>query len=98
MLGKVKAEWNPLTTLVSFKLETDFDILEKKAKGAIEKYGIDMVVANELHTRRTQVTIYGKEGFAETLKLADLETKVADAISENIVAFIVERLGLTLKE
>jgi phosphopantothenate-cysteine ligase len=57
LLGKVKT-WNKETYLISFKLETDAQILEKKAKGAIEKYGVDMVVANELKTRRSQVVIY----------------------------------------
>ena len=49
LLGKVKS-WNKETVLVSFKLETDAQILEQKAKGAIKKYGVDMVVANELKT------------------------------------------------
>lgn len=57
LLGKVK-EWNPRTYLVSFKLETDASLLEQKAKAAIAKYGVDAVVANELKSRRTQVTVY----------------------------------------
>ena len=52
-LGHVKSQWNPDTVLVSFKLETDLQILEQKALGAIQSYGVDMVVANELQTRRT---------------------------------------------
>lgn len=46
MLGAVKHNWNPNTVLVSFKLETDMEILEQKAVGAMEKYKVDMVVAN----------------------------------------------------
>jgi len=61
-LGLLKSEWNPLTTLVSFKLETDLNILEQKALSAIERYKVDMVVANELATRRDQVTIFHKDG------------------------------------
>lgn len=53
MLGDVKHSWNPNTILVSFKLETDIHILEQKAVGAMEKYKVDMVVANQLQTRRT---------------------------------------------
>ena len=48
MLGDVKHSWNPNTILVSFKLETDYQILEQKAVGAMEKYKVDMVVANQL--------------------------------------------------
>jgi len=47
-LGLIKSEWNPNTVLISFKLETDVQILERKALGAITSYGVDMVVANEL--------------------------------------------------
>lgn len=47
LLGEIK-KWNPQTTAISFKLETDEDILETKAIGSIEKYGMNMVVANML--------------------------------------------------
>lgn len=46
VMSKIKQEWNPSTTLVSFKLETDFAILEEKALASIQKYGVDLVVAN----------------------------------------------------
>lgn len=46
LLGAVKEQWNPNTVLVSFKLETDLNILESKALGAMQKYKVDMVVAN----------------------------------------------------
>ena len=45
-LALIKTERNPNTVLISFKLETDSQILEEKALGAIDKYGVDMVVAN----------------------------------------------------
>jgi len=35
--------------------------LEKKALSAISSYKIDMVVANELHSRRTKVILYSKD-------------------------------------
>jgi hypothetical protein len=34
-LGLIKQEWNPDTVLISFKLETDEQLLEQKAKAAI---------------------------------------------------------------
>lgn len=68
-LGDVKKSWNTGTTLVSFKLETDGSVLEKKAKHAIDQYGSDMVVANELKSRRSKVTVYHAKGEPETLTL-----------------------------
>lgn len=59
-MGTIKSDWIPNCFLISFKLETDLEILEKKALQAIETYGVDMVIANELKTRRNKVTVYEK--------------------------------------
>ena len=48
MLGKLTKEWAPHSFIVSFKLETDEDLVIKKATSAIEKYGVHLVVANQL--------------------------------------------------
>lgn len=50
-LGLLRNEWAPDAFHVSFKLETDEELLLKKAKAAITNYGMHCVVANELHTR-----------------------------------------------
>jgi len=65
LLGHVKSEWNPQTHAVSFKLETDEAILEKKARGSIEKYDMDLVVANLLQTARSQCIMYPKSTATE---------------------------------
>lgn len=54
-LGTLVSEWAPSSFIVSFKLETDIDLLIRKAKMAISKYGVDLVVANQLQTRRDVV-------------------------------------------
>lgn len=51
-LGRLCNEWAPDAFHVSFKLETDERILYKKARAAIVKYGVDVVVANLLRTRK----------------------------------------------
>jgi len=43
--------------MVSFKLETDRDILLQKAQAAISKYQMNLVVANELHSRYDRVDL-----------------------------------------
>jgi phosphopantothenate-cysteine ligase len=48
---QVRHDWAPQAFLVSFKLETDPSILLDKARGAIRAYGVNAVVANELHSR-----------------------------------------------
>jgi hypothetical protein len=54
-LGTLKTRWAPEAMVVSFKLETDQRLLIEKAKKAITEYGVHMVVANELHTRKDVV-------------------------------------------
>jgi hypothetical protein len=45
------AAWFPHGFAVSFKLETDLAVLERKARAALLGYGVNAVVANELHSR-----------------------------------------------
>lgn len=52
MLGKLTADWSPHAFVVSFKLETDETILQRKAEGAMKKYHVNLVVANILQTRK----------------------------------------------
>jgi phosphopantothenate-cysteine ligase len=46
---------------ISFKLETDKEILITKALAAINHYNMQLVVANELHTRYEQVILIAKD-------------------------------------
>lgn len=54
-LGKLVADWAPRSFIVSFKLETDKKLVISKAQRAIENYGVHLVVANQLQTRREVV-------------------------------------------
>jgi len=86
MLGDLKNVWNPKQLAVSFKLETDANILEQKALGAIEKYQMDLVIANLLQTRRTEVVVYKKNGLKTHLKMGDdgkeLEQKIVEEVKK----------------
>ncbi len=57
-LGMIRDFWAPHCFCVSFKLETDRDILRGKSKDALMSYGVHGVVANELHSRYEQVEFY----------------------------------------
>jgi phosphopantothenate-cysteine ligase len=82
-INKIKSDWNPNTFLVSFKLETDEDLLINKSIKAIEKGKSDYVVANILQTRYDRVLIISKEEKIEILK----ESK--KYIEENLVKSII---------
>jgi len=57
-LGVLRREWGPKIGVVSFKLETDPEVLEDKALGNLHKYANDAVVANLLPTYKTKATVY----------------------------------------
>ena len=57
VLGDLAIKWAPKAFVISFKLETDSNILINKAKSAIKKYHVDGVVCNLLSTRRDHVQI-----------------------------------------
>ncbi len=57
-LGMIRDIWAPHCFCISFKLETDHDILRDKSKDALMSYGVHGVVANELHSRYKRVEFY----------------------------------------
>ncbi|KAK1371833.1 Phosphopantothenate--cysteine ligase 2 [Heracleum sosnowskyi] len=62
MLTVLRNDWAPMAFFISFKLETDMDILLKKAGMALQKYNMHAVVANELLTRKEEVTVVTTSG------------------------------------
>ncbi|XP_028798694.1 phosphopantothenate--cysteine ligase 2-like, partial [Neltuma alba] len=57
MLSVLREEWAPSAFCISFKLETDSNILLKKADKALEKYRCMLLFANELSTRKEEVVV-----------------------------------------
>lgn len=53
----LRREWAPAAYVVSFKLETDERLLEASARGALRRYGVHAVVANELQSRAQRVLL-----------------------------------------
>ena len=62
-------------SIVSFKLETDVEILFSKAKTALKTYKHDLVIANTLQTRYDKVYLIWKNGVEETIE-NDLEKTI----------------------
>ena len=56
-LGVIKASWCPDAAVVSFKLETEPSLLIPKAVAAVDRYGVDGVVANLLDKRYKEVLV-----------------------------------------
>ncbi|RYH11500.1 hypothetical protein EON65_38665, partial [archaeon] len=61
LLGQLTQSFCPDCFVVSFKLETEQRILLEKAWGAVQKYGVHLVVANLLHTRYQECQLVSRE-------------------------------------
>lgn len=71
VLRPMVQQWAPEGYIVSFKLETDEKLLIPKARAALERYGHQVVVGNDLHRRKFEVVFVepdssANEGFRET--------------------------------
>jgi len=55
ILKSLVDEWTKEGFVVSFKLETDPSLLIPKARAALIRYGHQVVIGNDLHTRKHQV-------------------------------------------
>ncbi|ODN05830.1 Phosphopantothenate--cysteine ligase 2 [Orchesella cincta] len=62
MIYPLATIWAPKAYIVSFKLETDSEILMEKAQKALKTYRHNMVAANLLTTRKTTVTFVESTG------------------------------------
>ena len=64
MLGHVRRVWCPDAFVVTFKLETDPELLHGKAAASLRTYGAHCVVANEMRKRRDVVWLCSLERVA----------------------------------
>jgi len=71
----------PKAFWVSFKLETDHKLLERKARGAIAKYGMDCVVANMLQSYKEECSLIMKN--TETIPIRKPIEKDKGTLDEN---------------
>lgn len=83
LLGLIKQDapqWAPEAFLVSFKLETNENIVIAKAAKALQTYGIDLVVSNVLATREQAVTLVRRSGPAADIAFAPVQGSEQDEV------------------
>ncbi|KAF7270334.1 hypothetical protein GWI33_016696 [Rhynchophorus ferrugineus] len=80
--------WVPHAFVVSFKLETDENILITKCREALNKYKHKLVIGNMLQTRRTRVVFVTPENNYE-LVLSQQQVHNGIEIEETIVSNVV---------
>ncbi|XP_064534797.1 phosphopantothenate--cysteine ligase isoform X1 [Pseudopipra pipra] len=87
MLSPLVRDWAPEAFVISFKLETDPQLLIDKSRQALEKYRHQVVVANVLESRRTSVIIVTSDS-QTPLSLSEEELAQGMEIEEKIVSYL----------
>ncbi|CAK0822654.1 unnamed protein product [Prorocentrum cordatum] len=91
LLGAVRS-WAPDALLVSFKLETNANILDAKAAGAICKYGVDAVCANLLHSYREWVNLLQRDPHSSRIELPTQDVTGAEKEPLVVRGLLCERI------
>lgn len=89
-IDKIVNKIVPDAYVVSFKLETDESILIPKARGALEKYGHELVIGNVLQTRKVHVVLVEARS-TENIDLTQEQVKSGVEIEQEIIAKLKQR-------
>ncbi|XP_006354047.1 phosphopantothenate--cysteine ligase 2-like [Solanum tuberosum] len=95
MLSVLRNEWAPMAFHISFKLETDTDILLAKANMALKKYKMHMVIANELSTRKEEVIVVTEQ---EKVTVRRDCTRAGAEVESPLVELVVDRHSTYIKK
>ncbi|KAL7006117.1 Phosphopantothenate--cysteine ligase cab2 [Cystobasidiomycetes sp. EMM_F5] len=88
ILRSLVQEWSAGGFIVSFKLETDRKLIVPKARVALERYGHQIVVGNDLHTRKQEVVFVQRDS-EEWLRMSDEQLASGDEIEAEIVKRLI---------
>lgn len=90
MLAPLVSLWVPLAYVVSFKLETDENLLIAKSRESLNKYKHKLVIANILQTRKNRVVFVTQNKTYDVL-LSKEQAHKGQEIEEQIVSDVVDR-------
>ncbi|XP_063994061.1 phosphopantothenate--cysteine ligase [Diachasmimorpha longicaudata] len=82
--------WVPEAFVVSFKLETDENLLISKARASLNTYNHKLVIANMLQTRKQKVTMVDKDK-DYVLSLTKDQMDQGEEIESSIITDLVKR-------
>jgi len=106
ILKPLVTEWTREGFIVSFKLETDPELLIPKSRTALSRYGHQVVIGNDLHRRKFEVVFVSPSNgiksakslddsqasnFDETWIRIDLQKDPSQEIEQDIVAELTKR-------
>lgn len=87
-LRRLVESWSPHAMVVSFKLETDDNILIKKAIQALERYNHQLVIGNLLQTRNKEVVfVSNKNRSGKWIRVNDNQKIIEELIIPEIIKY-----------
>lgn len=89
-LRRLVDNWAPQAMIVSFKLETDSNILIKKASQALLRYQHQLVIGNLLQTRKSEVVFVKPDGSQNWVRLSDDQKEQNVEIESLIIPKVIE--------
>ncbi|RDX76331.1 Phosphopantothenate--cysteine ligase 2, partial [Mucuna pruriens] len=95
MLSVLRKDWAPRAFCISFKLETDSNILLNKAGAALEKYKMHAVVANELSSRKEQVVVVTS---AEKITVQRDKSRSDNDVENPLIKLLSEKHGTYIED
>ncbi|XP_028411460.1 uncharacterized protein LOC114534012 [Dendronephthya gigantea] len=90
LLQPLVKDWSPQAFVVSFKLETDVNIISKKARESLNNNSHQVVISNILQTRRKTVVIVTASE-ENAIWMSDSELEQGKDIEEKIVADLAKK-------
>lgn len=97
MLKPLVARWNPRGFVVSFKLETDPQMLRDKAMASISSYHVHMVVGNMLQSHVKEVTLFLPDGTEIHHTNPPENDNIVDTLENDIIDSIITQHKLHMK-
>jgi len=91
MIESLRKVWAPNIFLVTFKLETDDHLLQKKVQVHLDGYNADVVIGNLLHSYKYKVYVCQKHHEPHLIEHTEQERQSGHDFEEKIVAEIVKR-------
>ncbi|XP_046752298.1 phosphopantothenate--cysteine ligase [Diprion similis] len=90
ILAPLVSLWVPKAFVVSFKLETNKDLLIDKAREALNKYKHKLVIANMLQNYRQKVTLVTQQS-SNVIELTTEQSNAGEEIEMYIVKNVVDK-------
>jgi phosphopantothenate-cysteine ligase len=91
MLGKIKTEWCPEAMLITFKLESDPNVINQKVADAFRLYNMDMVLSNLLNSYEHVVNMHEKETNAENPNGTPVEKEGDQILEKKLITAIIHK-------